>query len=44
MRMGDQVNHCGMIYELIGLSGEFAFIRCGSWCDCVLISILENVK
>lgn len=24
-----------MIYELVAVSGEFAFIRCGTWCDCV---------
>ena len=44
MKPGDLVNHCGMIYELVEISGEFAFIRCGTWCDCVLLTILVPIR
>ena len=40
MKPGDAVNHCGMIYEIIAINGDFALIRCGTWCGCVLRELL----
>lgn len=40
MRVGDEVKHCGMVYEVVGICGDWVTIRCGGYCMSVEISVL----
>lgn len=41
---GDLVLHCGMVYEVLWCFGRTVFIRCGTWCDSVDVSVLKHYR